>query len=46
MCVVALTPKCISVHHESYVLDFPAGLVVKTLSFHFKGHRFDSWPGN
>ena len=25
--------------------DFPGSLVVKTLSFHYKGHRFDSLVG-
>ena len=26
--------------------DFPGGPVVKTPSFHCRGHRFDPWPGN
>ena len=26
--------------------DFPDGLVVRTLSFHCRGHGFDPWPGN
>ena len=26
--------------------DFPDGPVVKTLSFHCRGHRFDPWFGN
>ena len=25
--------------------DFPGGLVVKTLGFHCRGHRFDPWSG-
>ena len=26
--------------------DFPGGPVVRTPRFHFKGHEFNSWPGN
>ena len=26
--------------------DFPGGPVVKTLRFHFRGHRFNPWLGN
>ena len=26
--------------------DFPGSLVVRTPHFHFKGHEFNSWPGN
>ena len=26
--------------------DFPGGPVVKTLHFHCRGHRFDTWLGN
>ena len=25
--------------------DFPGSPVIKTLCFHFRGHRFDSWAG-
>ena len=27
------------------IQGFPGGLVVKTLGFHCKGHRFDPWSG-
>ena len=26
--------------------DVPGGSVVKTLNFHFRGHRFNPWSGN
>ena len=26
--------------------DFPGGPVVKTLPFHYRGRRFNSWSGN
>ena len=31
---------------ERFLRDFPGGPVVKTLSFHCRGHRFDHWLGN
>ena len=27
-------------------MDFPGSLVVKTLHFQCRGHRFDPWSGN
>ena len=35
-------------HHTSSLpsWDFPGSPVVKTLSFHCKGHGFNSWTGN
>ena len=30
---------------KSYDREFLAGPVVRTLHFHFRGHRFDPWSG-
>ena len=31
---------------EKQSSEFPVSAVVKTLHFHYKGHRFSPWSGN
>ena len=42
--------KCSRAHAVSFILkvkrDFPGGPVVRSLSSHCRGHRFDPWLGN
>ena len=48
MCVnyISIKLEKIKQKKRKYRQDFPGVPVVKTLSFHCSGHRFDPWLGN